>query len=227
MDCPQIGFGLKIEGVSAADIAAPAPIESAENGLLDLQPGRITELVGVPGSGLTRLSFRLLAPHSRVAPVVVLDARGWISPEAAWETGVRATRLVVVRCGDPVLWPKVAAALLEGVSAMYAEVPDRIRDQDLRRLAALARARRVAVAMRSLGGGLPGGVAYLRLRAIGVTWEGADRGHGRLTRRRLVLEATGKGVAGMARRFEVEDEGTDAVRVVSDVVVDQAGRAVG
>jgi hypothetical protein len=218
---------LKIEGVSAADIAAPAPIESADNGPLDLQPGRITELVGIPGSGLTRLGFRLLAPHSRVAPVVVLDARGWISPEAAWETGVGSTRLVVVRCGDPVLWPKVAAALLEGVSAMYAEVPARIRDQDLRRLAALARARRVAVAMHSLGGGLPGGVAYLRLRAIGVTWEGADRGHGRLNRRRLVLEATGKGVAGMARRFEVEDEGTDAVRVVSDVVVDQAGRAVG
>jgi hypothetical protein len=81
--------------------------------------------------------------------------------------------------------------------------------------------------MRAMGDGLPGGVAYLRLRAIGVTWEGADRGHGRLTRRRLVLEATGKGAAGMARRFEVEDEGTDSVRVVSDVVLDQAGLATG
>jgi hypothetical protein len=78
-----------------------------------------------------------------------------------------------------------------------------------------------------MGAGLPGGVAYLRLRAVGVTWEGADQGHGRLTRRRLVLEATGKGAAGTNRRFEVEDEGTDDVRLVSDVVVDQAGRAVG
>jgi hypothetical protein len=78
-----------------------------------------------------------------------------------------------------------------------------------------------------MGNGLPAGLAYLRLRAIGVTWEGANRGHGRLTRRRLVLEATGKGASGMTRRFEVEDEGTDVVRVVSDVVVDQARRAAG
>jgi hypothetical protein len=83
------------------------------------------------------------------------------------------------------------------------------------------------VAMRPLGNGLPPGVAYLRLRAVGVTWEGANQGHGKLTRRRLVVEATGKGARGIARRFEVEDEGTDALRVVSDVVVDQVGRAVG
>ena len=159
--------------------------------------------------------------------MVVLDTRGWISPEAAWETGVISERLVVVRCDNPVLWPKVTAALLEGVCALYAEVPARIKDHDLRRLTALARARRVAVAMRSMGNGLPTGVAHLRLRALGVTWEGADRGHGRLKKRRLVLEASGKGAAGVTRRFEVEDEGTDVMRVVSDVVVDQARRAVG
>lgn len=215
------------KGVSAADIAAPIPGQRSDQGLLDLQPGRITELVGVPGTGLTRLGLKLLAPHSRMAPVVALDSRGWISPAAAWETGVISERLVVVRCEDPILWPKVTAALLEGVQAMYAEVPKSIRESDLRRLAALARARRVAVAMRSMGSGLPAGVAYLRLRALGVTWEGADHGHGRLTRRRLVLEATGKGASGVARRFEVEDEGTDTVRLVSDVVVDQTRRAVG
>jgi hypothetical protein len=223
---------MRIEGFFPADIAVPAPGLTVDRGLLDLQPGRITELVGFPGTGLTRLGLKLLAPHSRIAPVVALDTRGWISPEAAWETGVLAERLVMVRCDDPLLWPKVTAALLEGVRAMYAEVPSRVRDQDLRRLAALTRARRVAVVMRSMGSGLPGGVAYLRLRAVGVTWEGANRGHGKLTRRRLVLEATGKGAAGIARRFEVEDEGTDAVRVVSDVVVDgrsanAARRAVG
>lgn len=223
MDRPHIGVRLRIEGVSVAE-----KLElSGETGLLDLRPGRITELVGVPGTGLTRLGLELLAPHSRVAPVVALDVRGWISPEAAWETGVIPGRLVLVRCDDVSLWPKVAAALLEGVRAVYAEVPARVKEQDLRRLAALARARRVAVAMRSMGGGLPGGVAYLRLRSLGVTWEGADRGHGRLTRRRLVLEATGKGASGMTRRFEVEDEGADALRVVSDVVVDQARRATG
>ncbi len=211
------------EGTATVDVAHAAD----EKRLLDLQPGRVTELVGAPGTGLTRLGLRLIAPHSRAAPVVALDVRGWISPEAAWETGVIPERLVVVRCNDSALWPKVTAALLEGVRAMYVEVPSPAGERDLRRLAALARARRVAVAMRPLRDGLPGGIAYLRLRALGVTWEGADRGHGRLTRRRLVLEATGKGVAGVSRRYEVEDEGADSVRVVSDVVVDQARRAVG
>jgi hypothetical protein len=215
-------------GIEGLDLAAPLLEESSGGeGYLQLQAGRITELVGVPGAGLTRLGLRLLAGPSQAAPVVVMDSRGWISPEAAWETGVVAERLIVVRCDDPGLWPKTAAALLQGVRAVYAEVPARVGDGDLRRLAALARARRVAVALRSMGRGLPGGVAHLRLRALGVTWEGADRGHGRLKRRRLVLEASGKGSAGITRRLEVEDEGTNAVRVVSDVVVDQARRAAG
>jgi hypothetical protein len=192
---------------------------SVLEGLLTVQPGRMVEMVGHPGSGLTRLGLKLLADQSRVSPVVVLDVGGWISPLAAWETGVLPERLVVVRCPDPVLWPKVAAALLEGVQALYAEVPSRVKEQDLRRLAALARARRVAVVMR--GNGLPSGISFLRLRAIGVTWEGADQGHGRLGRRRLMLEASGKGVAGIPRIIEVEDEGTDVVRLVSDVVIDR------
>jgi hypothetical protein len=209
------------------DLIAVPLLERGQEGVLHLEPGRVVEMVGDPGTGLTRLGLRLLAEHSRVAPVVAVDLRGWISPEAAWETGVIPERLVVVRCPDPALWPKVTAALIEGVRALYTEVPARVKDQDLRRLAALARARRVAVVMRSTGNGLPSGVAHLRLRAIGVTWEGADRGHGRLKRRRLVLEASGKGVSGIPRMIEVEDEGTDTLRVVSDVVVDQARRAVG
>ena len=202
-------------------------LENRDEGFLRVRPGWITELVGVPGTGLTRLGLRLLADLSQVAPVVALDTRGWISPQAAWETGVNPENLVIVRCADPGIWPKVTAALLEGVRALYAEVPATAREHDLRRLAALARARKVAVAMRPMGRGLPSGVAHLRLRALGVTWEGADQGHGRLGRRRLMLEASGKGASGMTRRFEVEDEGSDFVRVVSDVVVGEARRAVG
>jgi hypothetical protein len=201
--------------------------QTREEGYLHLEPGRITELVGAPGSGLTRLGLSLLVAPSRDAPVVVLDTRGWVSPQAAWETGVVPESLVIVRCDETRVWSKVAAALLEGVRALYAEVPSGVKDQDLRRLAALARARRVSVAMRSMGNGLPGGVAHLRLKALGVTWEGADHGHGRLRRRRLLIEASGKGAAGVTRRFEVEDDGTDLVRVVSDVVVGETRRAVG
>ncbi len=213
-----------------ADVVAAIPLvvlSDSGEGFLQLRPGHVTELVGIPGTGLTRLGLRLLAAPSQTTPVVALDTRGWISPAAAWETGVVPENLVVVRCDDAGVWPKVAAALLEGVRALYAEVPVGAREQDLRRLAALARARKVAVAMRPIGRGLPTGVAHLRLRALGVTWEGADHGHGRLGRRRLVLEASGKGASGMTQRFEVEDEGTDVVRVVPDVVVGEARRAVG
>jgi hypothetical protein len=202
-------------------------LKQREEGYLHLQPGRVIELAGVPGTGLTRLGLRLLAPPSLVGTVVALDSRGWISPEAAWETGVIPENLVIVRCDQTQIWPKVAAALLEGVRALYAEVPAGTKDQDLRRLAALARARKVSVAMRPMGDGLPPGVAHLRLRALGVTWEGADQGHGQLKRRRLVLEASGKGALGVSRRFEVEDEGSDVVRLVSDVVVGETRRAVG
>lgn len=198
-----------------------------EEGLLTLEPGRIVELVGPPGMGLTRLGLKLLAPHSRIAPVVVVDTRGWISPQAAWEVGVIAERLIVVRGEDFRLWPRVVGALLEGVRAVYAEVPDYVGESQLRGLAARARARSSALVLRSMGRGLPSGIARLRLRAVAVTWEGADRGHGRLARRRLMLEASGKGVAGMPRLIEVEDAGTDALRVVSDVVVDQVGRPAG
>jgi hypothetical protein len=214
-------------GIESVITTPHAKTSEGEASYLELLPGKVTELVGVLGTGLTRFGLGLLAPHSRLAPVVALDVRGWISPEAAWETGVEASNLILVRCDRLSLWPKVAAALLEGVRAMYAEVPEGVRDQDLRRLGALARARKAAVAFRPLGAGLPGGVAHLRLRGLGVTWEGADQGHGRLLRRRMMLEASGRGVAGITRRFEVDDEGTDYVRLVSDVVVDQAGRAVG
>jgi hypothetical protein len=201
--------------------------EGLETNLLTLQPGRITELVGDTGSGLTRLGLSLLAQPSQTGPVVVVDTRGWISPEAAWETGVVAESLVIVRCNELALWSKVTAALLEGVPALYAEVPRGIKDQDLRRLAALARARKTLAVFRSMGSRLPSGVSHLRLRAIGVTWEGTDRGHGKLKGRRLLLEASGRGVAGVNRHLEVEDEGTNTLRVVSDVVVDPARRAAG
>jgi len=214
-----------IDGVALQ--TPPLVLEHREEGYLRLRPGHITELLGVPGTGLTRLGLRLLAQPSLIAPVVVLDTRGWISPEAAWETGVAPESLVIVRCEEAGIWPKVAAALIEGVRGLYAEVPAGVKDQDLRRLAALARARKVEVAMRPMGKGLPSGVAHLRLRALGVTWEGADQGHGRLGKRRLVLEASGKGASGVTRRFEVEDEGSDFVRVVSDVVVGEIRRAAG
>lgn len=215
--------GVGVEAVDRWDLRTR--LYERDDDLLSLQPGRPVELSGPAGSGLTRVGYRMLAEQSKVAPVVILDVRGWASPLAAWETGVEDP--VIVRCHEPGLWTRVAAALIEGVPAIYAEVPRGVKDQDLRRLAALARARQTRMVLRPVSGMLPAGVGYLRLRAGEVHWVGAEDGHGRLRTRHLVLEATGKGVAGMDRTIEVDDAGTHDLRVVSDLAARPAGRAVG
>lgn len=201
--------------------------QGADPGIFALQPGRIVGLEGMPGSGLTRLGLRMLAEPSRRAPVAVVDARGWFCPLSAWESGLQPHRLVVVRCSDRVLWPQVAAALSDGLAAVYAEVPVGIKEPLLRRLAAVVRNRRASLVLRPVRGELPTGLAHLRLRVRDVAWEGPEAGFGRLQRRRLVVEASGKQVGGRTQIFEVDDGGTDAVRVVSGLAAAPLRRVAG
>lgn len=220
-DLASASWGLVTRGV------LPTVSAQATTDLLALQPGRVVGLEGPTGLGLTRVGLSMLAEPSSRAPVVVVDVRGWMCPVAAWETGVRADRLAVVRCGDPGRWPSVVAALLEGVKAIYAEVPDGINESVLRRLSAMARTKDAAMVLRPLNGRLPAGIAYLRVTAEGVTWSGPREGHGRLGVRRIVLELSGKGAAGRTTRMELEDDGTHPVRVVPRLAASPARRAVG
>lgn len=195
--------------------------------LLTLQPGRVTGLIGHPGFGLTRLGLVMLASRESLGPVAYIDVRGWLSPPAAWESGITPERLVVVRCSDPVRWGRVTAHLLEGVGAVYAEVPLRVKPAQLHKLVALARNRRTPLVLRPVQGDLPSGLAHLRLEARTVRWEGTAAGHGRLTGRKLVLAASGKAMRGMTQLIEVEDDGTNAVRLVSGLAAAPTGRATG
>jgi hypothetical protein len=195
--------------------------------LLTLQPGRVTGLIGHPGFGLTRLGLVMLASRESPGPVAYLDVRGWMSPPAAWESGITPERLVVVRCSDPVRWGRVTARLLEGVGAVYAEVPALTKAGQLHKLVALARSRKTPLVLRPIQGDLPPGLAHLRLEARTVQWQGTGRGHGRLLARKLVLEASGKAMRGMTRIIEVEDDGTNAMRLVSGLAAAPAGRAIG
>jgi hypothetical protein len=216
-------------------VASPAYLEQLRSipegdtvaDLLRLQPGRVTGLIGHPGFGLTRVGLTMLASREKLGTVAYLDVRGWLSPLAAWEVGVSPERLVVVRCNDPVRWARVVSHLLEGVGAVYAEVPARTKPAQLHKLVALARNRRTPLILRPLQGDLPTGMAHLRLEARRVIWEGTDRGHGRLINRRLVFAASGKAMRGMTRLIEVEDDGTNALRLVSGLAVAPAGRATG
>jgi hypothetical protein len=178
-----------------AEPVATTTVTDGEGGLPALEPGRVVGLEGPPGTGLTRLGFTLLAVPALTTPVVALDVRGWLSPLAAWEAGVPPDRLVVVRCPDRSLWPQVTAALLEGMGAVFAEVPPGVGEQQLRRLTALNRARRGALVLRPLQGELPPGISSLRLRvSAGAKWEGVDQGRGRLRTGHLRIDIAGKGI---------------------------------
>jgi hypothetical protein len=190
----------RAEGLTSFD---PNRIDSAK---FELSPGKIVGLEGPAGWGLTRLGLSLLAAPSQIGTVVVIDVRGWFSPLAAWQVGVNRHRLVVVRCGERRLWARVTAAVLEGVAAVYAEIPPGVGESDLRRLAALTRARKAGLALRPLRGSLPPGITHMRVRGSGVDWMGPDRGHGRLLQRQLSMEISGKSIP--LREVHLEDPPT-------------------
>ncbi|HSM02693.1 MAG TPA: hypothetical protein VK960_09700 [Acidimicrobiia bacterium] len=191
------------------------------------EPGRVLGLAGPPGSGLTRLGLSLLAAPSTTGMVAVVDVRGWLCPIAAWEVGISPERLVVVRCPDRRPWLQVTASLLEGFPAVLAEVPSGVRDADLRRLAALSRARRSALVLRPVSGDIPPGVLHLRIESEGIHWEGVGRGHGALLRRRLILRASGKGARGIEHVLEMEDDGSHPVHLVPGLAAAPSGLAAG
>ena len=211
---PALRAGLPQEGGAKTHDSLPT-----------LLPGQVASLVGPPGYGLTRLGLAMLAEHS--GPVAYVDVRGWFNPLAAWEVGIDPDRLHVVKCDDILRWSRAAAALLEGVEAVFAEVPGGVRDAAIRKLGALARARRAVLYLRPLRGSLPAGVAQLSLESQAVSWDGADRGHGSIAVRRSVVTASGKSMRGTTRTIEMEDDGTDAVLVVSRVGAAQPRVAAG
>lgn len=194
---------------------------------LDVAPGRVLGLVGPAGSGLTTIGVSLIAAATAAESVAVLDVGGWFCPSVAWDAGIAPERLVVVRCPDRSLWPKVVATLLEGFVAVYAEVPQHVADGALRRLGALARSRRAGVVFRSVRGDLPASLLHLRIEGVAMRWDGAGSGHGRLERRAVTVKVSGKGVRGMERYLEVEGDGANAVRLVPGLAAAPTGRAAG
>lgn len=182
--------------------------------IFTLGPGQVAGLSGLPGTGLTRVGLSLIAPYARQGTLALLDVRGWASPLAAWEMGIEPERLVVVRNKDIVSWGRIVATLLDGVGGVYAEVPPGVSDAALRKLAAKARTKKTPLVFRPLKGEIPRGVAHLHLAARSVEWDGTDDGHGHLTVRRTLLDASGKSTRGQERTIEVEDDGTNDLRVV-------------
>ena len=226
----QCRFGTDY-GLRTTDYGAERPDYGlTDSGLADLPslgPGQVGVLAGDAGLGMTRLGLVLLSDHARTGSVAYLDVRGWLSPLAAWEVGIEPDRLVIARCRDVVRWGKAVAALLDGAAAVLAEVPAGAKDASIRKLAALARNRGTPLLLRPLDRAVPTGVAHLTLEARETSWSGAVDGHGRINRRRTLLMASGKAMRGMTRTIEMEDDGSNTLRVVSGVAAAETRSVAG
>jgi len=213
------------EQIRASGTGDRAP--GADDSLPVPGPGRVAVLSGDPGLGMTRLGLAMLSRYARTGTVAYLDTRGWLSPVAAWESGIEPDGLVIARCSEITRWGRAAAALLDGAAAVFAEVPPGVGDAAIRRLAALARNRGTVLLLRPLDRRLPSGIAHLTIEAIAATWSGTDRGHGRIERRRIRFVASGKAMRGMSRTIEMEDDGSHTLRVVPGVAAPAAGGVAG
>lgn len=195
-------------------------------------PGQLLGLVGVPGLGMTRVAVAQMA--ALMGPLAWVERPAprppgrdsWFSPAIGWENGIEPDRLVVVRTFEPTSWAEATATLMDGMAAVCAEVPARVPEAILRRLAARARARRARLILRSHMP-LPTGIAHTVITGDSVEWTGAEQGRGRLLQRRVSAIAQGKGVKGPALELEFEDDGTNIVCVVSRLGVTTARRAAG
>jgi hypothetical protein len=74
---------------------------------------------------------------------------------------------------------------------------------------------------------MPTGVAHLVLEARETVWTGTVEGHGRIERRKTWIAASGKAMKGMTRMIEMEDDGSNALRVVSGVAAAKTRSATG
>jgi len=199
---------------------------STEQGLPILAPGHVAVLSGELGLGMTRLGLVMLSGYTE-GTVAYLDVRGWLSPVAAWEVGIEPDRLVIARCNEVIRWGRAAAALLDGAIAVMAEIPVGVKDASVRKLAALARNRGTPLLLRPIDRSVPTGVAHLVLNARETTWEGAVDGHGRIEQRKTLLTASGKAMKGMTRTIKMEDDGSNALRLVSGVAATETRSAAG
>jgi hypothetical protein len=210
--------------LSADLLSTQYPVLSTDQGLPTLDPGHVAVLSGEPGLGMTRLGLVMLSGYTE-GTVAYLDVRGWLSPVAAWEVGIEPDRLVIARCSEVVQWGRAAAALLDGAVAVMAEIPVGAKDASIRKLAALARNRRTTLLLRPIDRPVPNGVAHLVLEAHEIAWSGAVDGHGRIEQRRTRINASGKAMKGMTRTIEMEDDGSNALRLVSGVAASETRSA--
>lgn len=168
----------------------PLPTHPALAGLLQLRTGGAYE---VDSAGL---AIALLATPSQEGSWSAVIGASDFGVEAAAELGVDLTRTVLVP--DPgEHWLEATAALLDVVSVVLLRPSTVVSERTSARIGARLRKRSATLIC---WGRWPGSEA--RLSVESSRWSGVDRGHGRLTDRRLVVSVA-RGSA-PPRRVELE-----------------------
>ncbi|HEY3632125.1 MAG TPA: hypothetical protein VGL21_14540 [Jatrophihabitantaceae bacterium] len=172
--------------------APPLPVAGA---LQPLLPEGLRRGSTVHVAGSVSLLFALLGVASAEGAWCALVGLPGISAEAADEYGVELGRLAVVPYPGPG-WATAVGALLDAVDVVVTRPPPRVVPGDVRRLS--ARARSHDSVLVPFGAEWPGAEVRLHLRE--GQWEGVGAdGRGRLSRRRVIVTAEGRGRAAQPR----------------------------
>lgn len=192
MTAIELAFDIVVV-VEAAGDREPVPVLPA---LRPLVPGgglRTGCVVGLGGPGAASLGIALLAGAAAGGGWCAAVGLPDLGALAAIEMGADPERLLLVdRPGAR--WAEVVAALIEAADLVLLRPPARPDAVARRRLTALARRDRCALAAV---GDWPG--AQLRLQVEEAEWTGLGDGHGHLRGRRVRAAATGRGAAGPGR----------------------------
>lgn len=166
-------------------------------------------VVDVQGNGATSLALSLAAGPSSAGSWTAIVGMPSIGLMAACEAGVALNRLLVVAPPTPASWSAAVAALIGSVDVIMVAAGKRSGSADLRRITARLR-ERGSVMIRVGGHGQPGSSARsagagadVALRVVDCSWEGLGDGHGVLRRRRVGIEAGGRGASARPRSIEM------------------------
>jgi len=184
-------------------------------------------------TGATSLALALAAGPAQAGAWAAVVGEGSLGLVAADGLGVVLERLVVVDPGAVASrTAELVAALVDGfdVVLLGAGARSRLGRGDARRLQARVRER--GALLVGMGGDLPGGSAQVRLTVTAAVWEGVgddEAGRpGHLLRRRVAVEATGRGAASRPRRAELwlpGPDGTLAAVAADPAVLGRSRRA--
>ena len=186
----------------AADLARPVtyanervlPVAEPLMALLPLGLPRGAAVTISGGPGVSATALALVAAASASGCWVGIAGWNSIGLAAAAEFGVALERLAVVDV-DAEHWGAVVAALIDALDVVIARPPTTLTASMARRVAARARERGAALVLVDAGAGpvlLGAFDPVVRVVVRVCSWSGLEAGHGTLTARRLVVEATGR-----------------------------------